>query len=86
LPLPLPLSQSLGVPIDVDITQKSRPLSLCSYYHCGKTGYLVKDCLHWLNVQQLTAEQREELIEDLIVLKDIAITEEAETPSKKDFL
>jgi len=31
------------------------------------------------------AEQREELIKDLMALKDIATTEEAETPSKEDF-
>jgi len=30
----------------------------------------VKDCPHRLDVQRLTAEQREELIEDLMALKD----------------
>jgi len=30
----------------------------------------VKDCPHHLDVRRLTAEQREELIEDLMALKD----------------
>ena len=35
----------------------------------------MKDCLHRLDVWRLTAEQREELIEDLMALKD-AVEEE----------
>jgi len=31
----------------------------------------VKDCPHHLDVQRLTVEQREELIEDLMALKDV---------------
>ena len=30
----------------------------------------MKDCPHCLDVQRLTVEQREELIEDLMALKD----------------
>ena len=30
----------------------------------------MKDCPHHLDVRRLTAEQREELIEDLMALKD----------------
>jgi len=30
----------------------------------------VRDCPHHLDVQRLTTEQREELIEDLMALKD----------------
>ena len=85
-PSPLSLSQSLGVSIDIDVTQKSRPLPPCSCYCYRETGHLVRDCPYWLDVWQLTAEKRKELIKDLIALKDIAVTEEAETPSKEDFL
>ena len=31
----------------------------------------MKDCPHYLDVWRLTAEQREELIEDLMALKDV---------------
>jgi len=36
----------------------------------------VKDCSHCLDVQRLTVEQREELIEDLMALKDAVEKEE----------
>jgi len=36
----------------------------------------VKDCPHRLDVRRLTAKQREELIEDLIALKDAVEEEE----------
>jgi len=36
----------------------------------------VKDCPYRLDIRRLTAEQREELIEDLIALKDAVEEEE----------
>jgi len=36
----------------------------------------VKDCPHRLDVRRLTAEQRKELIEDLLALKDTVEEEE----------
>jgi len=36
----------------------------------------VKDCPHHLDIQRLTVEQREELIEDLMALKDAVEEEE----------
>jgi len=36
----------------------------------------VKDCPHCLDIQRLTVEQREELIEDLMALKDAVEEEE----------
>ena len=36
----------------------------------------MKDCPHHLDVWRLTAQQREELIEDLMVLKDVVEKEE----------
>ena len=38
--------------------------------------HLVKDCPHYLDIQRLTTEQREELIEDLMALKDAVEEEE----------
>jgi len=45
----------------------------------------VKDYLHHLDIQRLTAEQREELIEDLIALKDAVEEEEVCSTPKEDF-
>ena len=83
---PLPPALSIGVPIDVDATRKTRSLSLWGCYWCGDANHLVWDCSHCMDVHQLTAEQWEELIEDLLVLKDVVLIEESCPPEKeKDF-
>jgi len=43
----------------------------------------VKDCPYHLDVQRLTAEQREELIEDLMALKD-AVEEKEVCPAPEE--
>ena len=43
----------------------------------------MKDCPHHLNVQRLIVEQREELIEDLMALKD-AVEEEEVCPAPEE--
>jgi len=45
----------------------------------------MKDCPHCLNVQRLTVEQREELIEDLMALKDAVEKKEICSILKEDF-
>ena len=46
----------------------------------------MKDCLHYLDVQRLTTEQREKLIEDLMALKDVVEEEEGCSAPKEDFV
>ena len=48
-------------------------------------NYLVQDCPHHMDVQQLTSEQQEELIEDLLALKDTVPSEESGPPEEEDF-
>jgi len=45
----------------------------------------VKNCPHCLDVQRLTAEQREELIEDLMALKN-AVEEEVCSALEENFV
>jgi len=45
----------------------------------------MKDCPHYLDIQRLTAEQREELIKDLMALKDAVEEEEVCPVPKKNF-
>ena len=46
----------------------------------------MKDCPHRLDIWRLTAEQREELIEDLMALKDAVTEEEVGSSPKEDFV
>jgi len=45
----------------------------------------VKDCPHYLDVQRLTVEQRKELIEDLMALKDAVEEEKVCSTLEEDF-
>ena len=86
LPRPSPLTPSGGIPIDVDMVQKTRSLPLQGCYQCRKANHLVKDCPHRLDVQRLTAEQREELIEDLMALKNTVEEEEVGFALEENFV
>ena len=46
----------------------------------------MKDCPNCLDVRRLTAEQREELIEDLMALKDAVAEEEVGSSLEEDFV
>jgi len=85
LPLPLP-APSGGIPIDIDAVRKMRPLPPRGCYRYGETNHLVKDCPHRLDVRRLTVEQREELIEDLIALKNAVEEEEVCSTPEEDFV
>jgi len=39
-----------------------------------------------MDVCQLTLEQQEELIEDLLALKDVVLSEESSLPEEEDFV
>ena len=84
-PPPPPPAPSGGIPMDVDAVQKMCPLPPRGCYRCGETNHLVKDCPHRLDVWRLTAKQREELIEDLMALKDAVEEEEVCSALEEDF-
>jgi len=84
-PKPPPTTPSMGVPMDVNVTRKARSLPPRGCYRCGDANHVVRDCPHCLDVHQLTIEQREELIEDLLALKDAVPIEESCPPEEEDF-
>jgi len=84
-PLPLP-ALSGGVLMDIDAVRKTCSLSPRGCYRCREANHLVKDCPHRLDVQRLTAEQREELIEDLMALKDAVEEEEVCSAPEEGFV
>jgi len=71
--------------MDVDTVQKTCSLPLHGCYQYGEANYLMKDYPHHLDVQRLTTEQREELIEDLMALKDTVEEEEVCSTPEEDF-
>jgi len=71
--------------MDVDIVWKMHSLPPRGCYRCGETNHLVKDYPHCLDVRRLTAEQKEELIEDLMALKDAVEEEEVCSAPEEDF-
>jgi len=72
--------------MDVDTVWKTYPAPQQGCYQCGEPNYLIKDCSHHLDVQRLTMEQREELIEDLMALKDAVAEEEVGSSPEEDFV
>jgi len=85
-PPPPPPAPFGGVPIDVDAVRKIRSLPSRGCYRCGEANHLVKDCPHRLDIRRLTAEQREELIEDLMALKDAVEEEEVCSAPEEGFV
>ena len=83
---PLPTTPSMGVPMDMDVTRKARFLPPRGCYRCEDANHVVRDCPHCLDIHQLTTEQREKLIEDLLVLKDTVLIEEFCPPEEEDFV
>jgi len=71
--------------MDVDAVRKTRSLPLQGCYHCEEANHLVKDCPYHLDIQRLTAEQRKELIEDLMALKDAVEEKEVCSAPEEDF-
>jgi len=84
-PKPPPTTLSMGVPMDVDVARKARSVPLRGCYRCRDVNHVVQDCPHRLDVRQLTMEQREELIEELLVLKDAVPIEESCPPEEENF-
>ena len=70
--------------MDVDATRKARSLPPRGCYRCGDANHLVRDCPHRMDVRQLTSEQREELFEDLLALKDAVPIEESSSPEEEE--
>jgi len=84
-PKPPPTTLSMGVPMDVNIARKARFLSPRGCYQCRDANHIVRDCPHRLDVHQLTMEQREKLIEELLALKDAVPIEESCPPEEENF-
>jgi len=75
----------MGIPIDVDIARKARSLPLRGCYRCRDVNHVVRDCPYCIDIHQLTTEQQEELIEDLLALKNAVPMKESCSLKEEDF-
>ena len=48
-------------------------------------NHVVRDCPYYIDIHQLTMEQQEELIEDLLMLKDAVLMKESCSLKEEDF-
>jgi len=71
---------------DIDTVRKMCSLPPQGCYWCGEANHLVKNYPYHLDVQRLTAEQREELIEDLMALKNAVEEEEVCSAPEEGFV
>jgi len=69
----------------MDAIHKTRSLSPCRYYQCREANHLVRDCSYHLDTRRLTAEQRKEMIKDLMTLKDTMEEEKVCSALEEDF-
>ena len=59
------------VPMDIDLAQrKAIPLTL--FFHCGQPGHFSKNCLDRFDVQNLSTDKLQELLEDRLAQLDVA--------------
>jgi len=72
--------------MDIDMVWKMCSLPSRGYYQCGEANYLVKNCFYCLDVRRLTVEQRKELIEDLMALKDVVEKEKGYSAPEENFV
>jgi len=72
--------------MDVDAVRKALSLPPRGCYQCREANHLVRDCPYHLDVWKLTVKQQEELIEDLMALKDAVEEEEVDPSPEEDFV
>jgi len=72
--------------MDVDASRRTKSLPPWGCYQCGDANHLVQNCPHCIDICQFTSEQWEELIEDLLALKDAVLVEETCSLKEEDFV
>ena len=85
-PKPPPSTLSVRIPMDIDTSRRTKSLPSRGCYWYGDTNHLVWDCPHCMDVHQFTSEQWEELIEDLLALKDAVSVEKTCSLEEEDFV
>ena len=62
-------------PMDVDSVRK-RSTTTLACHRCGEVGHLIRDCPRGFDVRYMTADERDEWVQQLLVAKDVAEVEQ----------
>jgi hypothetical protein len=74
-PPPCPFQQRAlppGIPMDIDAQRARQALLMC--HRCGGPGHFARDCPTGFDVRLLSQDDRDDLLESLLALKDTAPT------------
>lgn len=82
-PAPKP-SSYLPTPMDIDLSRKMTPLPP-TCYRCNKPSYVKADCPRRFDIQHMTLEEKEVLIQSLLAEKDVSKAAIRTADKEEDF-